>query len=117
MICTSEKANAYFLSKDVSFNNLIIIIKNFFGFFQRHINKEHITEQFDLKAPFYNQRVENVMNTKQSQCKVLIVRDQKIYSEYPAKGAINNDIANITALDARDSDFKSSLKTSNLRSP
>ena len=47
------------------------------------------------------------MNTKQSQCKVLIVRDQKIYSEYPVKGAINNDIANITALDARDSDFKS----------
>ena len=87
MICTSEKGHAYFLSKDVSFNNLIIIIKNFFGFFQRHINKEHITEQFDLKAPFYN------------------------------KGAINNDIANITALDARDSDFKSSLKTSNLRSP
>lgn len=116
MICTSEKANAYFLSKDVSIL-IITIFKNFFGFFHRHINKDYITEQVDLKGPFYNQRVESVMSTKQSQGKVLTVRDQKFSSEYPVKGAINTDIANITAIDIRGSDFKGSLNRTNFRSP
>lgn len=77
-----------------------------------------------MKEPFYNQRVDSVMNTKQSQGKVLTVRDQKFSSEYPVKSPINKDIAHIEAIDIRGSNYKGSImsnlsasKRSNFRSP
>jgi hypothetical protein len=53
--CISEKGSALFLSSE-----------NFFGFLYRHINKEHISEEFDAKLPFYNRRVERVMSVQKS---------------------------------------------------
>jgi hypothetical protein len=36
-------------------------VEDFYGSFYRHIKKENLVNQLEMKLPFYNQRLENAM--------------------------------------------------------